>query len=74
MVGYLDKKSSHWTEYLKVLWSGKVTWKRKFYVLTNVGLLVYKENEFDKPKKLIHTVDMYLRETPYKDYRRNFVF
>lgn len=74
MYGYLEKKSSHWTEYLKVLWSGKVTWKQKFYVLTNVGMLVYNTNDLTKPKKLIHTVEMFIREVPYKEYRRNYVF
>ena len=43
MYGVLEKKSRSWTEYIKVLWSGNGTWKRKFYVLTNVGLLVYED-------------------------------
>lgn len=44
MYGHLEKKSRSWTEYLKVLWNGSATWKRKFYVLTNVGLLVYPDD------------------------------
>jgi hypothetical protein len=43
MYGHLEKKSRNWTEYLKVLWNGNATWKRKFYVLTNVGLLIYPD-------------------------------
>ena len=44
MYGHLDKKSKDWNENLKVLWSGSSSWKKKFYVLTNTGLLVYPDN------------------------------
>lgn len=29
------------------------TWERNFYVLTNVGLLVFKDENFVNPLKLI---------------------
>lgn len=41
MYGYLDKKSNSWTESIKFIWGGAPTWNKMFYVLTNVGLLVY---------------------------------
>lgn len=44
MYGYLEKKSRSWKEALKPLWGGKATWRKNFYVLSNIGLLVY-ENE-----------------------------
>jgi hypothetical protein len=51
MSGYLYKKSNSWTEYFR-LWGAK--WKRKFLVLTNIGLLIFEENQaLRKPSKFI---------------------
>lgn len=34
------------------------TWERNFYVLTNVGLLVFKDENFVNPLKLIQLLNM----------------
>jgi hypothetical protein len=41
MYGDLDRKSNSWKEAVKFLWGGSTNWEKRFYVLTNVGLLVY---------------------------------
>jgi hypothetical protein len=43
MYGDLDKKSRSWKESVKFLWGGSSQWDKMFYVLTNVGLLVYQD-------------------------------
>jgi len=57
MSGFVYKKSGSWTEYFKI-W-GNATWKKKFLVLTNVGLLVFDQSQiglFRKPSKFISLV------------------
>ena len=51
--GYLEKKSRNWKEYVKLLWGGSPTWKKRFYVLSNLGLLVYEDDKMRKPIKLM---------------------
>lgn len=50
MSGFINKKSRSWTEYFN-LWGAK--WKRKFAVLTNVGLVLFDENKMRKPSSFI---------------------
>jgi len=52
MQGYLYKKDSAWTGYWKMLLD-KDDWEASFYVLTNVGLLVFETDNFLNPTKLI---------------------
>lgn len=53
MYGYLEKKSRNWKEYIKALWGGSATWKKRFYVLSNIGMLVYEDETMKKPIKLL---------------------
>jgi hypothetical protein len=57
MFGFLEKKSRNWKEYVKLLWGGSATWKKRFYVLSNIGLLVYEDNQMRKPLKLMSIFD-----------------
>ncbi len=41
--GFIYKKSGSWTEYFR-LWGGAVTWKRKYIIVTNVGLIIFDES------------------------------
>jgi hypothetical protein len=42
--GYLYKKSGSWTEYFR-LWGGQqITWKKKYILATNLGLLMFDES------------------------------
>lgn len=53
MFGWLEKKSRNWTEYLKVLWGGSPKWKKKYFVLTNIGMIVYADDKSKKPQKVM---------------------
>lgn len=70
--GFIYKKSGSWTEYFR-LWGGAVTWKRKYIIVTNVGLLIFDESQthqLRKPKKFICAQDFsgisYLRPNQYQ--------
>jgi hypothetical protein len=64
MFGYLEKKSRNWTEYLKVLWGGSPKWKKKYFVLTNIGLIVYADNQSKKPLKVMQISEMRYLKVP----------
>ena len=58
--GWIFKKSGSWTEYFR-LWGGGVTWKKKFLLATNLGLLIFDESQIHnlrKPKKFISAIDL----------------
>ena len=58
--GWVFKKSGSWTEYFR-LWGGSVTWKKKFLLATNLGLLIFDESQIHnlrKPKKFISAIDL----------------
>lgn len=72
MQGYLYKKSRSWTDYF-YLW--RSSWKRKFVILTNLGLLIFDESNLQKPKKFVSTVMMRIDDkVTYNEFRRDFVF
>jgi len=43
-------------------------------VLTNVGLLVFKEDNFVNPLKLVPLVDLKIVQLDRKVYNRDFIF
>lgn len=72
MQGFLNKKSRSWTEYF-YLWGQ--SWRRKLIILTNVGLLIFDENQLNKPSKFVSTVSMTLDDQiEWREYRRDYVF
>ena len=50
--GYLFKKKTEFFEYWKMLLN-QDNWESNFYVLTNVGILVFEEDNFMNPTRLI---------------------
>jgi len=50
--GYLFKKKAGFTGYWRNLFSDD-NWESNFYVLTNVGILVFEEENFSNPTRLI---------------------
>lgn len=74
MYSYLEKKSRSWTELIRTLWSGNSTWKKRFYVLTNLGMLVYEDQSMKKPLKLHNTLEMRTEKVSDKTYSKKYVF
>ena len=50
--GFLFKKSNDFFDYWKNMF-GDSNWESHFYVLTNVGILVFEEDNFMNPTRLI---------------------
>ena len=72
MSGYLFKKSRSWTDFL-TLWGP--SWKKKFAILTNVGLVMFEENQLRKPSQFICLISLELIENvSYYENRKEFVF
>ncbi|CDW84352.1 UNKNOWN [Stylonychia lemnae] len=72
MSGYLYKKSRSWTDFL-TLWGP--SWKKKFVILTNVGLVLFEENQLRKPSQFICLISLELiGKVGYYENRRDFVF
>jgi len=46
------------------------TWERNFYVLTNVGLLVFKDENFVNPLKLIQLLNMTMLPVAHRSGER----
>jgi len=47
--GHLYSKAADWTKYWKMMFN-EDNWVSKFYVLTNVGILVFEDDNFLVPK------------------------
>ena len=60
MYGELEMKSQNWRDAVRFLWGGDASWETKFYVLTNVGMLVYEDKQYTRPTMLIPSMDMYV--------------
>jgi hypothetical protein len=70
--GYLYKKTFNWTEYF-ILWGS--TWKRKFLILTDLGLLIFDENNLKKPSKFVSTFLLEIDDMiDQNEFRREYVF
>lgn len=61
MSGFLYKKSRSWTELFSFF--GGSTWKRKYVILTNVGLVVFDETNLRKPSQFVCLLTMELYES-----------
>jgi len=83
MSGVVNKKESTWGDKFS-LFGGRrthqVNWKQRYLMLTNVGLLEYKQNRFNKPSKVFSVEDMRITsseesyETNQTLYNKPFVF
>ena len=72
MSGFLYKKSRSWTQLFSFFGA---TWKRKYIILTNVGLVVFDESNLRKPSQFICLLSMDLYEKiPQTEERRPFTF
>jgi hypothetical protein len=73
MQGYLFSKKNELMDYWRLLISDDL-WEPNFYVLTNVGLLVFKDDNFINPLKLIPLVNLSIVLATNKVSNRDFVF
>lgn len=73
MQGFLFSKKNEFMDYWRLLISDDL-WKPDFYVLTNVGLLVFKDENFINPLKLIPLVNLNLMPVANKVSNRDFLF
>eukprot|EP00347_Sterkiella_histriomuscorum_P016593 403352592 len=72
MSGFLYKKSRSWTEMFSFFGS---SWKRKYVILTNVGLVMFDESNLRKPSQFICLLSMDLFEQiPQTEERRPLTF
>jgi hypothetical protein len=59
MQGYLSRKRTSWKEKMWTVFSDESsTWHQQFYVLTNIGLLAFDEDNFLKPAKMFSLKEM----------------
>ena len=73
MQGYLFSKKNELMDYWRLLISDDL-WEPNFYVLTNVGLLVFKDENFINPLKLIPLVNLRIVPVTNKVNNRDFLF
>ena len=73
MQGYLFSKKGQLMDYWRLLMN-EDTWEPDFYVLTNVGLLVFKDDNFVNPLKLISVLKMTMVPVARRAGERDFVF
>jgi len=73
MQGYLFSKKNELMDYWRLLINDDL-WEPNFYVLTNVGLLVFKDENFINPLKLIPLVNLSMIPVTKKVSNRDFLF
>jgi hypothetical protein len=73
MKGYLFSKKNELMDYWRLLISDDL-WEPNFYVLTNVGLLVFKDENFINPLKLIPLLNLSMMPVTKKVINRDFLF
>ena len=83
MSGMANKKNNSWGDKFSIFGgsrTGEVAWKQRYLILTNVGLLEYRQNRFDKPSRVFSVENMGIvtSEESYQTnqtlYNRPFVF
>jgi hypothetical protein len=73
MQGYLYSKKNQLMEYWKIMMNENV-WESHFYVLTNVGILVFKEDNFMNPTRLIPLGKLGVAKVGRKVAGRDYLF
>ena len=61
MSGMANKKNNSWGDKFSIFGgsrTGEVAWKQRYLILTNVGLLEYRQNRFDKPSRVFSVENM----------------
>jgi len=71
--GYLFKKKTGFAGYWRNLFSDE-NWESNFYVLTNVGILVFEEENFSNPTRLIPLGKLTVAPVSQKQAGKPFAF
>ena len=71
--GYLKKKKHGFAAFWRDMFS-EDNWETGFYVLTNVGILVFEEENFSNPTRLIPLGALQVEPIAQKKAGRPFVF
>lgn len=73
MQGYLFRKQNQMLDYWRMFISEEL-WESQFYVLTNVGILVFKDDNFLNPLRLIPLGKLTMAPVGCKISNRDFLF